>query len=364
MTTNKNNKKQNAARKLIPAIGMLTVSAMMLSSSTYAWFTMNKEVQVNGMELRTRVSGNLLICQDNVDANYKPDTVTQARAALLEPVSSINATTDSFFYTLDAAADGSKAHAAASNNYIPYAESAALGNGAIDKLAADGYTTSGAGKASYDANFNGENGYHISGHSTTAATAYTNAYGYVDYTFYLKATADADSQAINMTRCNLVRSFVDDGDSEASDHVLTDNNAWRIAVFAEDITSGRSDGLVANDTAGDDTNLITILGLSGADYFVDDKAVSEEDAAPSEDVVNLSEAAVIDTLNNGETAYYKVVVRVWLEGEDEDCFSGNYSLKEQQYKLDLAFELGKGTAVEEIGTSLTAFSAASSPAIG
>jgi hypothetical protein len=62
MTTNKNNKKKSsAARKLIPAIGMLTVSAMMLSSSTYAWFTMSREVEVTGINMSAVVPEDLQI---------------------------------------------------------------------------------------------------------------------------------------------------------------------------------------------------------------------------------------------------------------------------------------------------------------
>ena len=61
MTTNNNKKKSSAARKLIPAIGMLTVSAMMLSSSTYAWFTMNKDVEVTGLQMQATASNGLEI---------------------------------------------------------------------------------------------------------------------------------------------------------------------------------------------------------------------------------------------------------------------------------------------------------------
>lgn len=51
MTKNNTNKKSSASRKLIPAIGMLTASAMMLSSATYAWFTMSKEVSLTGIQM-------------------------------------------------------------------------------------------------------------------------------------------------------------------------------------------------------------------------------------------------------------------------------------------------------------------------
>ena len=49
--TNENKNKHSARKKLIPAVAMLTTSAIMLSTATYAWFTMNKEVEVTGINL-------------------------------------------------------------------------------------------------------------------------------------------------------------------------------------------------------------------------------------------------------------------------------------------------------------------------
>ena len=44
----KTNEKKNtsAKKKLIPAVAMLTTSAVILSTATYAWFTMSREVEV------------------------------------------------------------------------------------------------------------------------------------------------------------------------------------------------------------------------------------------------------------------------------------------------------------------------------
>lgn len=49
----KTNEKKNtsAKKKLIPAVAMLTTSAVMLSTATYAWFTMSREVEVTGIKL-------------------------------------------------------------------------------------------------------------------------------------------------------------------------------------------------------------------------------------------------------------------------------------------------------------------------
>ena len=357
MKTN-NKKKGNTAKKLMPAAAMLAVSASMLATSTYAWFTMNKEVSVTGMTLQTKVGANLLICQDNVEANYKSGQISQTRSALLEPVSTGNAATDKFFYTLDAAADGQKIVDPGTTPYLLYNEAGGTAITGADKFADNGYETSGAGKAKVDAAFN--SAYGIG--ANAAAAVNNNAYGYVDYNFYLKATNDAANQVLKMTYCNMLISN-DNGSTWAA---LGDNNdAWRTAVFVKDITSGRTDALVTDDLTtytGEATvsqYLKTILAPSGASYFTSgNKAVSAVNAPPSVAVSNFGSAANLDAFSTtlGETRYYKVTVRVWLEGEDTTCFSSNYSTVTSLYKLDLGIELGKGTAVENIGSSTAGFS--------
>jgi hypothetical protein len=352
MMKKNNMKKKSTARKLLPAAGMLAVSASMLATSTYAWFTMNKEVSVTGMTLQTKVGSNLLICQDNVEANYKSGQIAQSRSALLEPVSTVNAATNTFFYTTDAAANGQKITAASTSNYSQYDESSGTAITGEDKFASDGFTTSGAGKAKVDTAFN--TAYGIA--ANAAAVANNNAYGYVDYNFYLKATNDVSGQELRLTYCNMLK------DNAA---LAETNDAWRIAVFAKDITSGRSNGLVATDITTYDsgtasTYLKTILAPDGATYFTSGMAVSAANAAPSVAVSKLSQNAVLDTFSTtiGETRYYKVTVRVWLEGEDTTCFSSNYSTATASYTLDLGIELGKGTAVNKIGSVAGTFTPA------
>jgi hypothetical protein len=57
----KTTKKNSTMRKLLPAFAMLTVSAISLSSATYAWFTMNKEVEVKGLTMQATTSSGLEI---------------------------------------------------------------------------------------------------------------------------------------------------------------------------------------------------------------------------------------------------------------------------------------------------------------
>ena len=51
----------SARKKLVPAVAMLTTSAIMLSSVTYAWFTLNKEVEVTGLKMQATASSGLEI---------------------------------------------------------------------------------------------------------------------------------------------------------------------------------------------------------------------------------------------------------------------------------------------------------------
>lgn len=62
-------------RRLIPAIAMLLVSAVMLSTASFAWFTMNESVTATGMEVKAKASGNLLISESKMTAADQAITV-------------------------------------------------------------------------------------------------------------------------------------------------------------------------------------------------------------------------------------------------------------------------------------------------
>jgi len=53
--------KSSAKKKLIPAAGSLLISAAMLSTSTFAWFTMSREVEVTGINMTAVVPEDLQI---------------------------------------------------------------------------------------------------------------------------------------------------------------------------------------------------------------------------------------------------------------------------------------------------------------
>lgn len=349
-----NTKKTSAKRKLLPAVGMLAISATMLATSTYAWFTMSREVKVGGMEVRTKVAGNLLISDTNIDDSYYGTTLVQSRKALLEPVSTSTGIDGSFWYTVDAKADGSKLHANTGDNvYKQYNESATT---AVANTV--------AGKTNYDPLFNrtygqgstteGSEGTFTAANITLDDTSNPirlgAAYGYLDYTFYLKATGDDTNTQINLTRCNL--SYNDLAIPDGTTVGVDIDKAWRVAIFA---TTTAAETTNANPIAVG--NRKGFLSLDGANYFTGQGAVTAAAGtyADMSSVVN-ADAVQIGTVSAGTTAYYKVTVRLWLEGQDTTCNSTTYAaLDDDSWKLDLAFELtSEDPAIDEIGTAAPA----------
>ena len=183
---------------------------------------MNKEVQVNGLALQTKVSSNLLISSNNEEGTYKADTLIEGRKALLEPVSSNSANTGDFFYTLDAAEDGSKAHALTGDGAVTYT--------AYSETTDGNATAAAAGKYKHDAAFN--TAYGID----PAATDFGTAYGYIDYVFYLKATGTVNGQEIRMTKCDLDMAADSSAATLNYGDLGTGDNAWRVAMFATQLT--------------------------------------------------------------------------------------------------------------------------------
>lgn len=296
-------------RKLLSAIGMLTVSATMLATSTFAWFTMNKRAKVENLSLKATVSSNLLISPDNSsDATYDKE-LKKNISALLAPSSTVNGV--DYFYTLDAAADGHKLRGP-DNEYpfLHYTETQTL-----DVL--DTY----ADKTKYDSVFNLN--YNINTANPDTLEEFKTAYGYVDYVMYLKATSTEENQKIVLSKCNMLY----------KDTALKDK-AWRAALFVQETS--------AKTQPASTGTLVSILSPDGAENHNTNKAADTISTIGTV-LKNGSEAIVDDTIDVGETKYYKVVLRVWIEGEDKTCTTEVYGKQTDKYKLNLEFVIDNDT---------------------
>ena len=277
---------------MIPAIVLLLISAIMMSTATYAWFSMNNKVTVSGMEVRTRVSDNLFIAKTTLaatapvaDANFGR-AVTDALPAeqLLEPVSTVDGKT--FFYTdseNNVAADGS----AKTTSFIAYAA--------------------------------GDDFDKANGVDTT--TSSPDALGYVDYVFELKAVNGSESsKLLKMTQLNLTYKGVE-----------TEQKAFRVAIFMQKF-DGSAYTMINEATLG----AADIFAYSGSAYF-GGKAVSGTAATATAPTMS---TGISKEVAAGQTEYYKVVVRIWLEGQDTTCNNDTFASLTKNWAIDFAFELG------------------------
>lgn len=83
MMKNNEKKKGNNAKKILPAAGMLALSASMLATSTYAWFTMSREVEVKNIQMTATVPEDIQISLGKLAINSDNSTaVTETNKAM------------------------------------------------------------------------------------------------------------------------------------------------------------------------------------------------------------------------------------------------------------------------------------------
>ncbi len=80
-------------RKLIPAFAMLLLSAVLMSTASFAWFSMNTQVGATGMEIKAATAQNLLISTSET-TNFGPNVNLQTNVSTLVPCSATATTTD------------------------------------------------------------------------------------------------------------------------------------------------------------------------------------------------------------------------------------------------------------------------------
>ena len=85
-------------RKLLPALSMLLISALLMGSSTFAWFSMNTNVTVSGMQMSAAASPSLVISttRTTAETNSILATMTAAEHTSLFDATAIDSTNDAW----------------------------------------------------------------------------------------------------------------------------------------------------------------------------------------------------------------------------------------------------------------------------
>lgn len=82
MMKNNEKKKGNNAKKILPAAGMLALSASMLATSTYAWFTMSREVEVSNISMSATVPEDIQISLGQIGTANDTASTSETEASL------------------------------------------------------------------------------------------------------------------------------------------------------------------------------------------------------------------------------------------------------------------------------------------
>lgn len=329
-----NNK--SAKRKLIPAIAMLTCSAVMLSTATYAWFTMNKEVKVTGMEVKAHAEEGLLInevkaANDNHwDEEATGGQTDLSQAISLRPASTYNLSNwwhaNSMQSSIEAGVDNTEKTVdvdSSGNKYIVIDESAsgtqATKYDLVAAAAAAGNTKAETNVFYKDASFG-------------TAGEYNDGEGfYVKYTYYLKSSGESTlsiaqnalQAKVKVTKKNTETEKIST-DLDKSLRVGVKYNDSNYAIFAP--LGGDTSYDVTKDAKGATKQAATFTRST----------TGETDFAP----VNIGGEVTIapvtgDATNHEGTPVY---VYLWFEGEDSNCKSDYLTEVLDTYLVDVTFQ--------------------------
>ena len=345
-TRSNENNKNSAAKKIIPAVGMLALSATMLSTSTYAWFTMNKEVEMIGLNKTATVGEGMEISLAEVDgttitapslttpADDKSDSWGSAvvvgdyyeKIGLLNPASSVDGV--NLYDATDATNGGKKA-----SNFK-----------SIDLTNNDNIATATA---------------RTTLETDKAVTADEDSVGYcVDIPVHLRTNKKSGSGA------------KENGDIYCKINITPNSKSAEGSALGTDVDTLYKAIRVAFIPKTEGTDSVTNIFAVDSDCYGGDKVavsgISTKTASTnlinstdSTFVVNASEFAEgigVDSGLNipladgaGQYGHLDFTVRVWLEGDSTSCYNDKSG---QSWNIDLAFSLGEfdtATTSEGVG---------------
>lgn len=305
-------KKNSPMKKIIPAAAMLLLSTVMLSTSTFAWFTMNKEVQMTGLAMSATAGDSLEIALASVDSSGNISSATHpadtdeygwkstvnvgdyySDIGKLKPASSVDGI--NFFYAKDAGNGGTTASVF---------ESITLGAGSMAAATM---------KPSVS--------------TSTITSDGTEGY-YVDIPVYLR-TNKVKPSAIETTGdiyCKIIINNPNSDNLYKAVRVAFIPSAGSATIFGIDKEYYNKNGDIGTAVNG---------AASRADVDVVTDFVSNSTFTSGAGVN--SGLKILYAENAGEYGHLDFTVRVWLEGESTSCLDLNAG---QNWKIDFAFSLG------------------------
>mgnify|MGYP001264734115 CR=1 FL=1 len=345
-TRSNENNKNSAAKKIIPAVGMLALSATMLSTSTYAWFTMNKEVEMTGLSMTAAVGEGMEIALAEVDgttitapslttpADDKSDSWGSAvvvgdyyeKIGLLNPASSVDGV--NLYDATDATNGGKKA-----SNFK-----------SIDLTNNDNIATATARTTLV---------------TDKAVTADEDSVGYcVDIPVHLRTNKKSGSGAKEngdiYCKINITPNSKSAEGSALGTDVDTLYKAIRVAFIPKTEGTDSVTNIFAVDSDCYGGDKVAVSGISTKTASTN--LINSKDSTFVVNASKFADGIGVDSGLNipladgaGQYGHLDFTVRVWLEGESASCINDNAG---QSWNIDLAFSLGEfdtATTSEGVG---------------
>ena len=327
----KTNEKKNtsAKKKLIPAVAMLTTSAVMLSTATYAWFTMSREVEVTGIKLTATTPQTIEVSLGKATAGATITSKTEAtEPGDDEKLWSNKAATSSVY-----ASFGKLIPASSTDGTNLYYTRKAKENGkSVDITGANAFT---------QATENNNAGWTFqtagaSSETESNLTADTKGEGYyLDIPVWFRTTNVEDVKlGVDVT--------VEDPNKDNDDTKGDLYKATRVAILNEDRSAANGGVFLGAETdvasgyyKGKAVKAAT--GSSENDYYGTVTTATEVIESNGKVTNTATEVATVKGVGTGKTGYgtpTKYYIRVWLEGEDVNCWNANAG---QSFTVDLKF---------------------------
>lgn len=356
-------KKHKTSKKIVASVSMLALSASMLGAATYAWFTMSREVEVNNIQLTATTPEDIqislgTITGHNADTSLAKNTgyLTASEGKATVPTNDFdwsNTADISHYYSFGKLIPASS-DTGASIFFTPDA------NGIGQTVKTDAkYYTAVAGTTVTD-NYNATS--HINSAtawSPSGAVGWnaTNDDGYyidIPVWFRTSSTAGANlSVKAYVVDRNEITGFGDDTSGTATGKELY--RAVRVAILtpagAEAAASGGNLLPVADGNATGITD--PYAGTSVLDWYTATStsgttpaiahggaihSVASEAATYTASPTAYTVGTTVATVPAGTGRAYgnptQIIVRVWLEGEDPDCYNETAG---QDWSISLKF---------------------------
>lgn len=383
----KNNNKGSAKKKLLPAAAMLTTSAVMLSTATYAWFTMSREVEVTGIQMTATVPEDLQISLGEITDGKEAISLSKNTGVLTLDGGAVKAPKDSddddpfdwsnsadisayysfgklipagstdganIFFTPDASGVGKTLKETAisyqaANKSTALADNTVLSSSSGSNLNATAHTFSSTEKTGY------ENGLlQGTGWTATNASAFnaTNDDGYyIDIPVWLRTSSTTAPDVY-------VTGYIKDGTNKSSTDDDDDDELYkavRVAVLAAD--GSANGGIIELSDQTDATSSATYPATQVTSSLIDsDIAKGNFSTLTKVSALNATGNMAADKygdviINKGATSLGKLtaktsdstsqyaagtkfIIRVWLEGDDANCWNANAG---QDWAISLKF---------------------------